>query len=662
MLDRINLRLIPGVLGGLLGAGVVLLWPSAMVQAADPPRYSLEQQRTTFLGAMKAIESGRFGSYKVLKRALKDYPLYGYLEYEYLRRHLSKAPSEDILQFIDAWQDSPIADRLLSQWLNRLAKQRRWQDYNRYYRPTGSVTLECYALQARRQTGQTEGLMEAIGELWTVGDSRPDQCDPLFYWWRINGGLTQDRAWRRIELAMKNRRISLARFLQRYVTDKEDRRLVDLWVRVHRKPRQYLDHKLLRQDNFKTRAVLAHGIKRLARLDVDKALEKWELISRRYAFDQQTRIDVERYIALKAGWKRKPEAVKLLSASFQDEENEDVKLWLLRSALWQKDWSKVLRVIDKMPTHEANSPQWRYWRARALQEIGIARQDHQSVDLATQAFNKVSDDTGYYGFLAADHLGQPYNLKSDSIEFEERELEALIRHPNLIRAYELYKVDMIVDARREWHYMTETLNERQLRLAAILANRWGWHDRAIITVAKGAHFSDFDIRFPVVYQDLVYDNAKRNSIDPAWVYGVVRQESAFMEDARSSAGAMGLMQLMPATARMTARMLNTRLRSKYELLDADKNIKLGSAYLRRMLDENNGHQILATASYNAGPHRVKAWMPDQEFPADIWVEMIPFDETREYVRRVMSYTTIFDQRLDGLHKPLVERMPVIIPR
>lgn len=654
--------MISSVLSTLFVAVAVLSLSPAQALAAETPRYTLEQQRKTFRAAMKAVKKRRYGSFKVLKKGLTDYPLYGYLEYEYLKRHLGSTPEQEIAAFIEEYEDSPIASYLLSQWLYKLAKANKWEKYNEYYRPTGSVALDCYALQARRKVGETEGLMEAVAELWTAGESRPDQCDPLFYWWRINGGLTQERAWKRINLAMGKRRISLAKYLQRFLTDDKDKRLVDLWVRVHSKPARYLRDPQLAKDNHKTRAILAHGVKRLARLNVLKAHDEWRRISPRYAFDRETRNDVERYVALKAGWKRMPEAVELLSEVHDNGGDEEVKEWLIRSALWNKEWEKVLSVINNLPGTESNEPEWRYWRARALQEIGIARQDSRSVDLATDIFNKISDDRSYYGFLAADQLGQPYNLRSDAIRFEERELEDLIRHPNLVRAYELYKVGMINPARREWRYLLRQLDERQLRLAAVLASRWGWHDRAIITAAKGDHYTDFDVRFPMAYQDLVSKNAEGNSVDPAWVYGVMRQESAFMQDARSSAGAMGLMQLMPGTARMTARMLNTRLRGKYDLLDADKNLKLGSAYLKRMLDKNGGHQILATASYNAGPHRVKRWMPKKEYPADIWVELIPFDETRKYVRRVMAYTTIFDQRLDGEHKTLAERMPVVIPR
>jgi soluble lytic murein transglycosylase len=231
----------------------------------------------------------------------------------------------------------------------------------------------------------------------------------------------------------------------------------------------------------------------------------------------------------------------------------------------------------------------------------------------------------------------------------------------MIRARELYDLGMIVESRREWDYAIAALNPRQRQLAAVLAHRWGWYDRAIIASAKANYFDDLEVRFPVLFRDQVLKNSESHDLDPAWIYGVMRQESAFTVDARSSAGALGLMQLMPATGKHTAQLLNTPLRATNELLDADKNIQLGSAYLHQVLDENNGDVVRATASYNAGPQRVKQWLPAASMPADIWVENVPFTETRNYIQQVMAYTTIFYQRLSREIIPLKKRMQDIGP-
>jgi soluble lytic murein transglycosylase len=229
------------------------------------------------------------------------------------------------------------------------------------------------------------------------------------------------------------------------------------------------------------------------------------------------------------------------------------------------------------------------------------------------------------------------------------------------RAYELLFLDQINDARKEWLLATAHMDTRQLQLSAVLAHHWGWHDRAIFTTARSGEFDDMDLRFPMVYQDQVDVVARRHKLEAAWVYGIMRQESAFMFDARSPAGALGLMQLMPSTASMTAKLLKSPMKNTLELLDVDRNLDLGSAYLRQLADQFNGNQVLATAAYNAGPSRAKGWLARGEYPADVWIEIIPFRETREYVKRVLAYTTIFEQRLTDQSTPISQRMPFIKP-
>lgn len=642
-----------------MGIAGLLLWTGLATPVFADDSSDLAQERADFQRALAALKNNSFTTYRRMRDGLKDYPLYGYLEYEYISRHLSSTPKKDILDFLDNYSDVPVSKKLLGSWMRLLAARGDWKTYLAYYEPLDSIALECFYLRARLNTKRTDGLMESIAELWKVGKSQPDECDPVFTWWQKKGGLTSDLAWQRIVLSMAERNFSLAQFLARYLDDPRERKLVDLWTQLHSRPQKYLHNPLLADDNEKNRLVVIYGLKRLAQIDLVSAFEDWKQLRENYSFSTAELTDVERSIAIKAALDRHPNALQWLTDV--NASDEDIDLWRIRTALVEKDWPKVLAWIDASPEEMGGSAQWAYWRGRALQEIGIAKSDAASVEQARQVFAGLAGKKNFYGFMAADQLGQPYDLSSESINFEERELAALVEHPGVVRAYELYRVGMIPDARREWSAFIARLDERHLQLAAILASRWGWHDRAILTVARTEHDSDLDLRFPMAYQDLVHESAQQNAIDPAWVYGVVRQESAFMPDARSSAGAMGLMQLMPQTARLTARMLNTSIKSKFDLLDAGKNIKLGTAYLRFMLEENNGHEALATASYNAGPHRVKRWMPDTEFPADLWVELIPFRETREYVRRVMAYTTIFDQRLDGQHKSLAERMPVIIP-
>jgi soluble lytic murein transglycosylase len=227
-------------------------------------------------------------------------------------------------------------------------------------------------------------------------------------------------------------------------------------------------------------------------------------------------------------------------------------------------------------------------------------------------------------------------------------------------AQELYTLGNIVEARRQWQWTTRRMNNRELQVAAVLAGQWGWHDRAILTVSKSEHQDDLELRFPLLYRDLIETYAARQGLDAGWVYGVVRQESAFVVDARSEAGALGLMQLMPATGRLTGRRLNIAAESTHSILDIQNNLRLGAGYLKEMLDRYRGNQVLATASYNAGPNRITEWLENGEaLDAEIWVETIPYNETRDYVKNVLAYTTVYENRLGVRTTRLKSRMPAV---
>ena len=639
-----------------------LLMTSVSVVAAEL-KTSLSEQRAHFVDARKALKVGQIRAYKRHKNLIKQYPLYGYLRYDYLTRRLHKKSNAELREFINTYADSPLSPRLQIKWMFNLAKRKQWKTFLAEYENLGvigkkNIKLKCYRLNAKLRLKQDEGLMEEIQTLWMVGHSQPKSCNKVFDIWKARGGVTEELIWERIRLAMEKRKISLVKFLSRSL-DKNDKKWVKYWLRMHRRPARMFSHKAFKKDTPLTRDILKHGIKRLVRRDVDAAVIQWEKIKDTHKYSTEEVAELDRHLALRAAYRSHPRASELLSTLAAD---EDVTIWRIRTALANQEWPDVLSWIEALPEEELQSNQWIYWRARALQEIGFGQSESAYLNMAEHNFSKIADRRSYYGFLAADRLKQSYDFQGESVEHREFELSEIIKIPGMTRAYELYRLGFIVEARREWQYALKNLDDRQLQLAAVLASRWGWHDRAILTVAKANHYSDLDIRFPMAFQNQVESSARRYRIDPAWVYGILRQESAFMSDARSSAGAMGLMQLMPTTARLTARLLKLPMRSNHELLNADKNIRLGSGYLKQMLDRYDGHQILATAAYNAGPHRVKKWVRNNnDIPADLWIEMIPFHETRNYVKNVMAFTTIFNKKLGGQIITLADRMPEISP-
>ncbi|NNF97277.1 MAG: transglycosylase SLT domain-containing protein, partial [Halobacteria archaeon] len=256
--------------------------------------------------------------------------------------------------------------------------------------------------------------------------------------------------------------------------------------------------------------------------------------------------------------------------------------------------------------------------------------------------------------------GHRYQFAHTPLVYQDSELADVEALPAIQRAREFYAIKRTVDARREWNYAIQRMPQPQLLKAAKLADAWGWHDRAITTLAEAKYWDDLELRFPLAHQQQVLNQAARQQINPAWAFAIIRQESAFTADARSHAGALGLMQLLPRTARDMARSLRVRKPRKSDILKIDTNIQLGVGYLKKVQDRYQGHPVLATAAYNAGPSNVKRWLPDNgAVAADIWIETVPFKETRDYLKRVLTYTVIYEQRLGQQPKSLLERMTPI---
>ena len=344
-----------------------------------------------------------------------------------------------------------------------------------------------------------------------------------------------------------------------------------------------------------------------------------------------------------------------MSAASADASDETLRQWRVRAAIRNGEWQTGLRFIALLPEPEQKEGEWRYWKARLLERSGEQTQ-------AQTLYRVLAKERSYYGFLAADRVGQPYAMQHVSVQASPQEMGATLARPGIQMAKELFTLGDTTAARRQWNWVTGRLSNREMAVAAVLARHWGWHDRAILTVAKSDHLDDLELRFPVLYRDMVEASAQRNNIDSDWVYGVLRQESAFVADARSAAGALGLMQLMPRTGQLTGQRINLRLPNNTAILNIENNLKLGASYLRTVLDINHGHQILATASYNAGPNRVREWLPGHKsLDADVWVDTVPYNETRNYVKNVMAFTTVYAYRLETAVRRLRERMPLVFP-
>ncbi len=610
---------------------------------AVPGRASvdLDSQRKQFRSAEQALERDDLDSFRRLRGQLENYPIAAYLDLDAFRKGLKQASPGEVRTFLDRHADFPFRYRLLGEWLDVLAKRKDWTNYLSFYDGRKDGLQECRYLLARLRTGQTDGLMDAVRKRWLSGYSQPDDCDDPFAWFL---GRSRDRdalLWLRIEKAFKARRPSLARYLSKKFENPAEKVKVERWVRAHRQPEQALKELQGLPDNRLNRKMILHALDRLARRDSEKALEYWEPLRNRRKFDSDQRGRIDRRIALSAALQHRPAAKELLQQLPDKLKTDTVHLWLARINLRDEDWIGLIRSIRAMPQRLADEAEWVYWLARAYDEAGKQGK-------ARELFERLAKRGSYYGFLAADRVGRDYAIQQQPIAGDQPvdERKLLDANPNLLRARELFFVDRRDDARREWFQGLRKLDQKQIRMAASIASRWKWYDNAIKTVARTPHRKDYNLRFPMPFRQQVLANAREQGLDLSIVYGLMRRESLFDPLARSRVGALGLMQLMPATARHVAKTLGWSNPGTDDILEVDNNIRLGTSYFRSVLDRFDANVPLAAAAYNAGPRNVKRWLPEeQSLPADLWIETVPYKETRNYVQAVLAYATIFDKHL-----------------
>lgn len=631
----------------------VLLPLFLLVQPALSPAgtSSLEQQREQFLEAEKALEKGDKQRFAELRGQLHHYPLAPYLDYQQLIRELDQASPEQVEHFLQEKASTPLAGPLRSAWLGELAKRKRWWVFLAFYERPGSTDLRCLQARALLETGQKKAAYQVIRSLWLSGSSRPDSCDQPFAQWRADGKLTRDLLWQRIRLAMEKDNLKLARYLKRFLPKKQQPWL-DNWLQLYRKPESTLRLVNASVGMPGRQAMLVQGIKRLAGKEAQAARQLLAALPVEMTPSKAKRYPVERHILLRQLKQDAESGYRELQVFRVNAEDDYLLETRLREAIKRQDWQQLLAWSRQLPAEMADSERWRYWRARAELEAGDRYQGKKILEILAR-------ERSYHGFLAADWLKLPYNLNHQVLQPDKTLLRDLSRKPAALRARELVALERFTDARREWRLLNRKLDKNGLKATAKLAQSWGWNDQAIFTLARSGYWEDLELRFPLQHKQPVKRHAASQSLSPSWVYAVIRQESAFNPQARSRVGARGLMQLMPATARHVAKRLNLSRPGPAELLTPAINIKLGTAYLREVLDKLSDNPVLATAAYNAGPRRVSSWLPVQSVSAEIWIESIPFTETRTYTQRVMTYSVIYDKRMGKQPGRMSQRMPLV---
>ncbi len=610
---------------------ILLFCYAASCQAAFNSK--LEQQREIFLRAEQMLENGQKSLALQNLALLQDYPLYPYLKYRMLKRNLHM--DNEIQQFLIDYKESRYAAPLRKGWLDDLAKRGRWRDIVGFYQRTNDSASQCQYQWAKYKTGKTGEALLAAKQLWLVGRSQPKQCDLLFDAMTRSGYLNEQMIWQRFDLALREGNVGLAAYLKKLL-GKKDRQTAGFWLKVHDNPSLVIDSYW---QNFYSHqgAIFTHAIDRMASSDPVAAIRYWDLYKNKFSIKQPRRQQIERRLALALAFKKDPMAYFRLSQL--PDSDATVREWRVRAALSEQNWQHVAAALQRLTPAESQTPEWLYWRGRALANTGNPEQ-------ARKIFEQAAKDRSYYGFLAADSIRRNYHFADQPIIVQPGSMEALLAMPGFQAVNEFRNLGRTRDAHNEWWFAVNKLDKAQLKTAAKLAQQWQWNHIAAFTVARAEYWDDLALRFPVIYSAQIHKNAALRDIDPVVVFGLIRQESAFNQNAQSPVGAAGLMQIMPRTGKQIAGDLRERWRSGSSLFDPELNIRYGTYYYKQLLDQFDGHFALAAAAYNAGPHRVKRWLPEQgKMPADIWVETIPFAETRKYVGRVLAYAMIYQHRI-----------------
>ncbi len=603
----------------------------------NPAQADRDRERETFQAGWAAAARGDQAGTLEAILALEHYPLTPYLEFELLRQRIDRVPEAVMEQFLARHRDWSFATGLERSWLRSLGRRGEYAALDRHGRGSQDIEVRCHLARADLEAGRTDGLWERVESLWLSGRSRPSACDSLFNAWRLRGNPSTELAWQRFHLAMDAGEHGLARYLRRYL-DRDQRYWADRWIRLAEQPWRALREAREWPDHEITRERLTESIRRLARSDHERADRAWSMHAQRFDFSDHQRQAIERELALFMAVALETDAVAAIDNLAPEARDQQVLEWRARAAMAHGDWGEVLASIESMPLSGQGQGRWRYWRGRALAELGRAD--------AALAFASLSSEATYYGFLAALRLNQGLTLCADSLSADAAVQRRLMRDAEFERALELHRVGLNWNARWTWARVASRLSQTELEQAALLAAGQAWHGRAIHALSRAGNRRAYAWRFPMLARGEVDAATRRWEVDPALVYGLMRAESAMQTDALSPAGARGLLQLMPGTAREVARRKNLSYNGQGELMNPAVNIPLGVAHLAELEARFDGNWVHVAAAYNAGISAVERWLDSRPFSdPDVWLETLPFYETRDYVPRVLAFATIYEWQL-----------------
>jgi len=615
---------------GLLFAGLLSAQPLAGQSAANN-----DQVRDEFVAAMQRI---RLRQPDIPDSpALERYAIHEYLVAARLRRDLAAGTDDNLDAAIDAFLHAhagqPVTHGLHRDWLASLAQRRRWDWFLPRSIDVVDPALICDRLEGRLAMNDTQGLGAAALIRWMVPQKVPLECADVFAWLRQQGLLTAALAENRTRAALSADAPRLAR---EFAADVPlDRRAALLqWSDLLDSPRSALNVLATHAALTVEPEALASGFEKLARTEPGYALDLLPRLLAREGLTPELKDRLRRAAALGAAYDRDPRAIAAFDELPPTAADAQVQEWRVRAALWNGDFARALAWIEQMPSALATQPRWRYWHARAIAATS-------SAEAAAPLFGEIAGLRDYYGYLAADRLSKPYDLNVHPSALDAAAQTTLSKMAGMIRAHELFDCDMIDEATSEWNASLDGADNALKVQAALLASRWGWFAQSITTLAQSGEFDDVTLRYPRPFSDVVSRAATIAQLPQDWILAVMRQESLFRKDAVSRADARGLMQMVPSTAAAVAHRWHLDSPGRDGLFNPSIAVPLGAAHLRELLDRYGEQLTLSLAAYDAGPAAVARWLPSKPMDADVWIENIPYNETRGYVEHIAEHIVAY---------------------
>ena len=581
-------------------------------------------------GNLRAVEAARA---RFAGHALEAYPSYWYLMAQLERG----ADRQELQHFLARYADTPLAETLRREWLKALGASGSWELFRAEHPKLlgDDAEIACYALQERLARADREAAGEARA-LFVSGREMPAACDPVFATLAADKRIGAGETWARIRklLAANALRDAKRALLLLPPRDAFNDKTLD---RAAQDPAAFLAREKSPVLPRASKELVLFAIARLARARPEEAAERLGHFTSRMAPEDLRHAWGQ--IAHQGALAHSPRALDWYNEAGDTPLTDAQVAWKARAALRARDWKTVLAAIQALPAEEARDVTWRFWRARALRELGER-------EAADGLLRSVARERNFYGLLAAEELGTLVTPDWTAVRAMPADLERVRAYPGIRRALMLYRVGLDPEAFREWYAAVRPLDDRDLIAAAELASQAELADRAINTADRTVHLHDFSQRYPVPHREALATAARQWNMDEAILYAIIRQESRFMPEARSRVGATGLMQLMPATARWVAGQIGLKPFHPDMLRRPEVNVNMGTYYFGRVLGEL-GHPMLAAAAYNAGPGRARRWRDERPLDGAIYAETIPFNETRDYVKKVLANAWYYRHRLTG---------------